>query len=398
MPETSTDSVAPAPLRAAIIGFGWMGQVHARAYRRIAHHYPDQQSADRPAPELVAVAEVAGGERLRRLCAGYAVAELVEDWQSLLDRDDLDLISVTTPNFLHAEIGTAVARAGKHLWLEKPAGRDHGETAAIAAAVAAAGVRSAVGFNYRNAPAVETARRLITEGRLGRITMVSVRMLADYAAHPDGAFSWRFDRALSGSGVLGDLVCHGVDLARYVVGEIESVIADDAIFIPERPEPAGPGSHFARGSGPLRPVQNEDYLAALLRFAGGARGVLESSRTAVGDQCRYGIEVHGTRGALAWDFRRMGELQLCLDEDYADAAYRTVLVGAGDGDLAAFQPAAGIAMGYDDLKVIELHRLLTAIRTGAETGATIADAEAAARVGAALQRSIERRGWVDVAS
>src|SRR5690606_5270955 len=126
--------------------FGWMGQVHARAYRRIAHHYPDQQSADRPAPELVAVAEVAGGERLRRLCAGYAVAELVEDWQSLLDRDDLDLISVTTPNFLHAEIGTAVARAGKHLWLEKPAGRDHGETAAIAAAVAAAGVRSAVGF------------------------------------------------------------------------------------------------------------------------------------------------------------------------------------------------------------------------------------------------------------
>lgn len=390
MTATSTET-SDRPLRAAIIGFGWMGQVHARAYRRLGQHYPDLVP-----PELVAVAEVAGGDRLRRLCAGYGVGEVIEDWRALLERDDVELISVTTPNFLHAEIGTAVASAGKHLWIEKPAGRDLGETAAIADAVAAARVRSAVGFNYRNAPAVELARQLIAEGRLGRVTMVSIRMLADYAAHPDGAFSWRFDRALAGSGVLGDLVCHGVDLGRYVVGEIESVIADDAIFVTERPEAGGPTSHFARGTGPMRAVQNEDYMGALLRFAGGARGVLESCRTAVGDQCRYGIEVRGTEGALAWDFRRMGELQVCLDGDYADAAYRTVLVGTGAGDLAAFQPAAGIAMGYDDLKVIELHRLITAIRTGVEVGATMIDAVAAARIAAGLRRSVEDRRWVDL--
>ncbi|WP_152364698.1 Gfo/Idh/MocA family protein [Microlunatus speluncae] len=391
MTATSPTSTSDRPLRAAIIGFGWMGQVHARAYRRLGHHYPELVP-----PELVAVAEVAGGDRLRTLCAGYGVEEVVDDWADLLGRDDLDLVSVTTPNFLHAEIGTAVAAAGHHLWLEKPAGRDLAETTAISSAVTTAGVRSAVGFNYRNAPAVELARQLITDGRLGRVTMVSIRMLADYAAHPDGAFSWRFDRSLAGSGVLGDLVCHGVDLGRYVVGEIESVIADDAIFIAERPEAGAATSHFARGSGPVRSVQNEDYLAALLRFAGGARGVLESCRSAVGDQCRYGIEVRGTEGALAWDFRRMGELQLCVDGDYADAAYRTVLVGAGAGDSAAFQPAAGIALGYDDLKVIELHRLITAIHSGAETGATMIDAVAAARIGAALQRSIAERRWVDL--
>lgn len=384
---TSADS----PVRAAIIGFGWMGQVHARAYRRLAQHYPDLV-----APELVAVAEVDGGDRLRRLCAGYGIDAVLDDWRDLLARDDLELVSVTTPNFLHAEVGGAVAASGRHLWLEKPAGRDLAETSGIADAVAAAGVRSAVGFNYRNAPAIEAARELIMDGRLGRVTMVSIRMLADYSADPGGAFSWRFDRALSGSGVLGDLVCHGVDLGRYLVGEIESVIADDAIFIPERPDAGGSTSHFARGSGPSRAVQNEDYLSALLRFEGGARGVLESCRTSVGDQCRYGIEVRGTEGAVAWDFRRLGELQVCLDGGRAGASYRTVLVGPEAGDLGAFQPGPGIALSYDDLKVIELHRLLTAIRTGSETGATMIDAVAAARVAAALSRSVERKSWVRV--
>ncbi len=170
----------------------------------------------------------------------------------------MDVVSVCGPNFVHREIGCAVADSGRHLWIEKPAGRSAADAAAIASSVRKAGVQSAVGFNYRNAPAVELARTLVTDGRLGRIESVEVRLLADYSAHPDGALSWRFDPEYAGTGVLGDLASHGFDLALYVggaaVGDIEELVADQATFIRERPVASGAVSHFARGGdGPRGP-------------------------------------------------------------------------------------------------------------------------------------------------
>ena len=156
------------------------------------------------------------------------------------------------------------------------------------------------------------------------------------------------------------------------------------------------GHAYRSAGGPLRPVQNEDYAAALLRFGAGTRGSLVSSRVAVGEQCSYAVTVHGTRGALRWDFRRMGELQTCLDQGYADAAWQTRLVGPGDAELAVFQPGAGIAMSYDDLKVIEAHRLVSSIATGQPQGATIEDAARAARVVEAMLASARDRRWVEV--
>lgn len=382
---------AATPLRVGIVGLGWMGQVHARAYTRVAQHYLDSPLS----PVLVAVADNAGDARVARAAAAYG-AEVLADWHDLVARDDIDVVSITGPNFIHRDVGVAVAEAGKHLWLEKPAGRDAGETAEIAAAVAAAGVQAAVGFNYRNAPAVELARRLVAEGRLGRVEQVTIRMLADYAAHPEGALTWRYQNQWAGSGVLGDLVSHGIDLGRYVVGEIDSLVCDTATFITERRALSGAAfAHTARGTGALAPVENEDYAGALLHFAGGARGTLESSRVAVGEQCTYGIEVHGGAGALAWDFRRMGELRLCLDQPVTDAAYATHYVTAGDGELAAFQPGSGIAMSYDDLKVVEAHRLVRSIATGTPEGATITDALRAATLVDAMAESARERRWVD---
>lgn len=384
-------SATAQPLRVGIVGLGWMGQVHARAYLRLRQHYPDSPLA----PVLVAVADPAAGSQLDAAVAALGFGSRHADWQELIERDDLDVVSVTGPNAIHRDVGVAVARSGKHLWIEKPAGRNAEETHEIAAAVRAAGVASAAGFNYRNAPAVELARQLVADGRLGTLSHVSIRLFADYAAHPDGALTWRFFRAAAGSGVLGDLVSHGVDLGRYVVGEIESLVADTATFISQRPVVAGTASHFSRGSGgPLGDVENEDYASALLRFAGGARGTLESSRTAVGEQCTYGIEAHGTRGALAWDFRRMGELRVCLDQDYQNASWTTLYVAPGAGELGHFQPGAGIAMGYDDLKVIELERLVRSISTGTAVGATIDDALAAARLVAAMSTSAVSGAWV----
>jgi predicted dehydrogenase len=386
----STTNESPN-LRVGIVGWGWMGHVHARAYARLGQHYRDTPLK----PILVAVADDAADDRLANAVDTFGFRNTYGDWRDLVARKDLDVVSVTGPNFIHREVAVAAAEAGKHVWVEKPAGRNATETRAIRDAVRANGVQSAAGFNYRNVPAVEMARQLIADGRLGRINHVYIRLLADYAAHPDGALTWRFKTEWSGSGVLGDLASHGVDLGRYLIGEITSLICEEATFISHRPQVSITASHFSRGSGgPMEAVENEDYIAALLRFGGGARGILESSRASVGEQCTYGIEVHGDRGALAWDFRRMGELQLCVDQDYQNAYFLTHYVAPDDGEFARFQPAAGIAMGYDDLKVIEAHRLVQSIATGQAHGATVEDALYAAEIIEAMADSARNRRWV----
>lgn len=375
-----------------VVGFGWMGQVHAKAMSRVVQHYPDLEVV----PRLVGVADTADDGRLEYATRAFGFSYVTDDWRELVNRSDIDLVCVAGPNFTHRDVAVAAAKAGKHIWIEKPAGRSAAETREIADAVEAADTASAVGFNYRNPPAVELARGLIAAGRIGEVEHVAFRMLGDYSAHPDGALSWRYVNELAGTGVLGDLGSHGLDLAHHVVGPIAEVLADTATFIGQRPQAVGSAaSHFSRGAdGPRRPVENEDYAVMLLRFAGGARGVLEASRASVGEQNAYGFEIHGSKGAVAWDFRRMGELRVCAEQDYHGAAWTTHLVGPGDGEAGFFQPDTGIALSYDDLKVIEAHRLLTSIATGKPVGASIADAVRAADAVDAILRSAAERRWV----
>lgn len=374
-----------------IVGFGWMGQVHAKALSRVLQHYPDLDVV----PRLVGVADTAEDGRRDYATRAFGFSYVTDDWRELVDRPDIDLVCVAGPNFTHRDVAVAAAEAGKHIWIEKPAGRNAKETREIADAVEAAEIACAVGFNYRNPPAVELARDLVAAGRIGEVEHVAFRMLSDYSAHPDGALSWRFVNELAGTGVLGDLGSHGLDLAHYVVGPVVQVLADTATFIGQRPQPLGSAaSHFSRGSdGPRVPVENEDYAVMLLRFAGGARGVLEASRASVGEQNSYGFEIHGSKGAVAWDFRRMGELRVCSEQDYQGAAWTTRLVGPGDGEAGFFQPDTGIALSYDDLKVIEAHRLLTSIATGKPVGASIADAVRAADSVEAILRSAVEQRW-----
>ena len=384
-------------LGVAVIGFGWMGQVHSRAWSRLLQHYPDSPLR----PWLVAVADPDEGQREKARSA-YGFAHAYAAWPELLERDDVSVVSVCGPNFVHREIGSAVAASGRHVWIEKPAGRGTADTAAIAESVRKAGVMSTVGFNYRNAPAIERARELVASGRLGTVETVNVRLLADYSAHPDGGLSWRYDPEHAGTGVLGDLATHGFDLATYVggqaVGRITELVCDQATFITDRPIVTGAVSHLSvrGGDGPRGPVGNEDQVSALLRFASGAHGYLESSRAAIGEQCSYAIEVRGTRGAVSWDFRRMGELQLCIDQDYQNATWQTHLVRPGDGELLSFQPGAGVAMGYDDLKVIEARHLVESISSGVPHGPTIEDVLVTAELVDAMVQSFEEKRWVSL--
>ncbi|MFE7894338.1 Gfo/Idh/MocA family protein [Streptomyces sp. NPDC057412] len=380
-------------LGVAVVGFGWMGRVHTQAYARLAHHYPDLPLR----PELVTVAEEVPG-RAEEAAARFGFASATRDWREVAADPRVRAVSVTAPNFLHREIGVAMAEAGKHLWIEKPVGLTAGDARAVADAAARAGVRSAVGFNYRNAPAVETARDLIASGDLGTVTHVRIRLFSDYAAHPQGALTWRYERERGGSGVLGDLASHGVDLARFLLGDIAALTADTAIFVPERARPTSATAGHTLATGELGPVENEDYVSCLLRFASGARGVLEACRVSVGEQNNYGFEVHGTRGTVSWDFRRMGELRVGRGTAYQDQPVATVHVGPGDGEFGAFQPGAANAMGYDDLKVVEAYRFLRSIAEDTVYGATLEDAVRSAAVLDAMVRSAADGTWVDVAA
>lgn len=381
-------------LGVAVVGFGWMGRVHTQAYARVRHHYPRLPLR----PELVAVAEEVPG-RAEEAAERYGFASATRDWREVAADPRVRAVSVTAPNFLHREIGVAMAEAGKHLWIEKPVGLTGEDARAVADAVARAGVQGAVGFNYRNAPAVEAARDLIAAGGIGAVTHVRIRLFSDYAAHPDGALTWRYERRRGGSGVLGDLASHGADLARFLLGDIASLTADTAVFVPQRARPAGAtAGHALAAGGEPGPVENEDYVGCLLRFASGARGVLEACRVSVGEQNNYGFEVHGTRGAVFWDFRRMNELGVSRGTAYQDQPVSTVYVGPGDGEFAAFQPGAANAMGYDDLKVVEAHRFLRSIAEGRPYGATLADAVRSADVLDAMVASAESGAWVSLPS
>ncbi|WP_031506895.1 Gfo/Idh/MocA family protein [Streptomyces megasporus] len=380
----------------AVIGFGWMGRAHTQAYARLGHHFPELGVR----PELVAVADEVPG-RAEEAAERYGFAEAVRDWREVAADPRVSAVSITAPNFLHREIGVAMARAGKHIWIEKPVGLTTDDARAVADAVAEAGLQSAVGFNYRHAPAVSTAREMIASGELGTVTHVRIRLFSDYAAHPESALTWRYERERGGSGVLGDLASHGVDLARHLVGEIESLTADTAIFLPQRARPTGATAGHARATGgEMGPVENEDYVSCLLRFSPaegaptGARGVLEASRVSVGEQNNYGFEIHGTKGAVFWDFRRMNELGVSTGTAYQDQSVSTVYVGPGHGLYAAFQPGSAVAMGYDDLKVIEAYHFLRSVAEGTPHGATLTDAVRSAAALDAMARSAETGAWV----
>ncbi|MEU1662027.1 Gfo/Idh/MocA family oxidoreductase [Streptomyces sparsogenes] len=380
-------------LGVAVVGFGWMGRVHTQAYLRLPHHFPGLSLR----PRLVAVADEVPG-RAEEAAARYGFATAARDWRAIAADPRVRAVSIAAPNHLHREIGIAMAEAGKHIWIEKPVGLTAEDARAVAEAAAGAGVQGTVGFNYRNAPAVAAARELIAAGEIGAVTHVRIRLFSDYAAHPESALTWRYERERGGSGVLGDLASHGVDLARFLLGEIESLAADTARFVPERARPTGATAGHARAAGgELGPVENDDYVSCLLRFSSGARGVLEACRVSVGEQNNYGFEIHGTKGAVLWDFRRMGELGVSRGTAYQDQSVTTVFVGPGHGEYAAFQPGSANSMGYDDLKVIEAYHFLRSIEEGTAYGATLEDAVRSAAALDAMARSAERGTWASPA-
>jgi predicted dehydrogenase len=372
-----------------LLGVGWMGEVHSTSYARVPIHFPDAEGRARL---VIAADEVE--ERAQAAAEKLGYESSTTDWREVIAHPNVDAVSICAPNFMHREMAIAAAEAGKHFWGEKPLGALPEDTVAIERAVEAAGVRTIVGLNYRNPPAVQYAQQLIAEGELGDVNHFRMQFVASYSANPRGALSWRFSRALSGHGILSDLGSHAIDLAMFLCGPIVRTTSTSAILIPERPKvQMGSGTHFSvvEGDVELGPVENEDWCAALVEFESGLKGTIELSRAMVGGDARYWFEVNGTRGAVAWNFERMNEL-----EHYRDGGYARELMGPAHPDFARFQPGTGIPMGYDDLKVIEAYRFLQSIADGQQREPGVREIAATARVLDAIARSFTSGAWEEV--
>jgi len=377
-----------------VVGMGWMGDVHSRAYRQLTDRYAELEVQ----PELVICAD-AVVTRAHEAQRRHGFGQTSQHWQDVTSHQAVDVVHVTTPNSQHKEILLAALKAGKHVFCEKPVGCSTTETAEIAAAAQQANVTSGVGYNYRWAPVVQYARQLIRDGKLGDITHYRGRFLVDYASNPDSVLSWRFQREHAGTGTLGDLMSHCVDLAHMLAGSISQVVSNHHTFISERPQATpGEGTHFSVDSGgPKGPVTNEDYVSALARFSNGAQGSFEVCRAAFGHFCENVIEVNGTKGRLLWNYERMNELHLHLADGGPENNGPTRLqAGPEHPSFSTFYPGAGNCMGYEDLKVIETANFVKAILKQESCEPGLNEAWEVAKVQAAMERSWKSEKWEDV--
>ena len=380
-----------------VVGFGWMGQAHSRSAARIASLFPE-----RVFDTALVVCGDNVAERREQAVSGVGFREAVEDWRAVVDHPDVDVVYVTAPNMMHEEIAIAAAEAGKAVFCEKPVGGTPDQTVRIEAAARRAGVITGVGYNYRWAPLVQHAKALIESGRLGEITNYRGRFFSMYGADPMGLLSWRFLVDEAGYGVSSDILSHAVDLAHMLLGPITEVSGTRETFIRERPLPKAGGTHYDRGQpgDPTGEVTNEDYAAAMVRFANGARGTFESSRAIIGPESQMAFDVYGNKGALRWNLETMNEMQVFLvdEEGRAPRGYTTVYAGDRYPYHGHFVPGDANAIGYEDLKVIENFEFLTAVATGEQHRPGFSEAVEYVSFQSAWLRSCESGAWETVNS
>lgn len=376
-----------------VIGMGWMGAVHSRAYRMLPDRFPDCELT----PELIICADE-HEPRAADAAKRFGFREHTTDWQKVLSYPDVDVVNIATPNDLHLELAKAALAAGKHVLCEKPVGRSPEETTDIALAARNAGTITWTGFNYRWAPAVQRALELVREGAIGRLTHYRGWLLVGYASDPHSVLSWRLQDEKAGMGALGDLMSHAADMAMMLAGPIDRIISQQETFIKERPVATpGQGDHYATSrDGPKAPVTNEDYVSAMVQFHNGVRGTLETCRVIQGPQSEIGFSIHGTEGSMRWEFERMNEFELYLADDEPEKGYRRVLAGPQHPHHAPFSPGAGIGLGYDDLKVIEAYHFMQSIARGKQGEPGFEQALAVALVQQAIKRSWTSESWEDV--
>ena len=377
-----------------LIGTGGMGKAHATAFRNVPLVFGIEPG--RPVLEIVADVDA---NALQKWAGEFGFARWTTNWHEIIEDPRVDVVDITTPNHLHAEMSIAAANAGKHLYCEKPLATTSADAARIVEAVEKSGVISIVGFNYLKNPAQAFARQLIESGELGDITLFRGTFDQDFLANPDVPFSWRLDRALAGTGALGDLGSHTIAFAQFLVGNIVEVCGVEATKIRDRVVPTG-GSGYAataQSGAEKRAVENEDIMEFLIRFENGAIGTIGTSRIGMGRKLGLGYEIQGTKGSLFYTQERMNEIKLYRDTDPdREKGYKSVYIGPEHPGYKAFFGLAGIGLGYNDQKIIEAHDLVTAVALNQPIQPDVRFAYQVNKVIDAVELSCQEHRWVRV--
>ncbi len=366
-------------LRIGLIGAGFIGRSHGLAVRAVNAVFGDCPLSAQP--YILADSDP---QRLKRAASSLGFANATTDWREAVDKADAVIIAV--PSHAHAEIARRAIAQGKPFLCEKPVGLSSEEAQALAEEATAGNVVNAVGFTYLRSPLIRHARNLIDQDVIGRPLHFYGRHFEDYLASADAPFSWRLSAATAGRcGALGDLGCHIISVARFLLGPVASLVGTSVIVHPQR-STQDPET-------PLRAVENEDFAAALLRFADGTPGVIETSRVALGRKMDLTFELTGERGTLRFEAERMNELGLYLD-DKAGSGFRRLLIDPGHPDYGAFLPAPGHGLGFNDLKTIELKLFLEAITEGRNCNPDLMEASRIGRICEAILDSGSSGRWI----
>ena len=374
-------------LNLGMIGYGFMGRAHTNGYKRVADFFPDI-----PFKPVLKAACARDAEKIKAFADQWGYESIETDWRKLLERKDIDAVDICVPNNLHKEIAIAAAKAGKMILCEKPLAMNVAEGEEMCKAVEAAKVANTVWYNYRRIPAVTFAKKLIDEGKLGRIFHYRANFLQDWTISAElpqgGAGLWRLDAAAAGSGVTGDLLAHCIDTAIWLNGSIADVTAMTETFIKER-------THTATGK--KQQVTIDDACSFLCHFQNGSLGLFESTRYARGHKALYTFEINGEKGSLKWDLHDLHRLEMF---DYSDAGpergWKSIHITDGDHPYMGKWWVPGLAIGYEHSFVHQVADFLYSLGTGQPCHPTFRDALETQKVCDAVIASAKDRAWKKV--
>jgi myo-inositol 2-dehydrogenase/D-chiro-inositol 1-dehydrogenase len=373
-------------LNIGLVGYGFMGRTHSNAFLQAGRYF------DLPFQPVLKVVCARNAERVQAFAENWGYESVEADWRKLVERDDIDLVDIASPNDTHAEIAIAAAKAGKMVMCEKPLGRNAEEARAMVEAVEAAKVPNTVWYNYRRVPAVVLLKQLLDEGKFGRIFHYRAKFLQDWTISQDlpqgGEGLWRLDVAVAGSGVTGDLLAHNIDTAMWLNGPISEVSAMTETFIKER-------KHNLTGQ--VEPVGIDDASAFLCRFANGSLATFEATRYARGHKALYTLEINGEHASAFWDLHDLHRIQYFDHRDEGRTrGWRNVHVTDGDHPYMKHWWVPGLQIGYEHTFIHQFADFLQAVGEGKECAPTFRDGLATDFVTDAVLKSAKTRQWESV--